>query len=402
MTAPDAGRPVDAAGQPHYRPFGTFRMLLALIVVCNHAGWIAKGTSVGDIFIGERYGSIAVLTFFILSGYIMSEAASTFYANRPVNFAKNRVLKIAPPFLGALILSLIVHVGAYSQDAMLAAISFEGYKAIPDDMFGFWNLAYNPLSIQPVITLDFVKRLTHSDLYLFVRYIWAVRVEVLFYTVVFLALALPSMQRFLGKDRHLKLALGFSAFMLIDQFVYSFSWDIQFASYFLFGVLVYFGPARVAHFWAAVSIAVALMLCHSFQFMTGKVPFSAGWSDEFVKRSSEFALFAALIVLFLVLRKARLPSSLSRADRALGDLSYSLYLNQYAVLVAFSALSLTPSMPQLTWLAVVAVCVAVAALMHLVVERPLISLRDRLRGQEILSGSSDEFVDRRRLAPVQP
>ena len=92
-----------------------FRLLLALIVVCNHAGWIAQETWIGKIFDNAQFGSVAVLMFFILSGYIMSEAAHTFYAGRPWHFARNRALKILPPFFGALVLSLLVHAFASSH-----------------------------------------------------------------------------------------------------------------------------------------------------------------------------------------------------------------------------------------------------------------------------------------------
>jgi peptidoglycan/LPS O-acetylase OafA/YrhL len=382
-----ASQPENASG-PRYRAFGSFRLLLAFIVIWGHAAWIAQGTPVANVVIGARFGSVAVLVFFILSGYIMSEAADTFYAGRPWNFAKNRALKIIPPFLGALVLAVAVHAIANSQGRLFAGISFEGYKSVPPDVFGFWNLIYNAISVLPVISIDYAKWITGSDIYLFVRYIWAVRVEVLFYAVVFLLILWPKTRDFLRQERRLPLLLGFTAFMLFIQFVYNPIWDLQFASYFLFGVLVYFGFSIVGPPLLVGAIVVTLMFSHASQFLTGKLPFAAGWLDQVSdpRRLIAFVLFAMLIAMFLVLRKVRLSSRAAKLDRTLGDLSYSLYLNQYAVLVGFSALSFVPEHPQLTWLAVVIACVVISAIMQRIVERPLVAVRDRVRGQRILEG----------------
>lgn len=378
----------EGAGPPRYRAFGTFRLLLALIVLFSHSAWIAQGTAIQFTFAGSRFGSVAVFGFFILSGYIMSEAADTFYVGKPWNFGKNRVLKIVPPFLAALVFSLLVHGIADSQGRLLAAISFEGYKTVPSDMFGFWNLAYNLVSVVPLLSSDFVKRLTGSDIFVFVRYIWAVRVEVLFYAVMFLFILLPQSKDLLRKERRFYLLLGFAAFMLINQFVYSPSWDLQFAPYFLFGVLVYFGFGSVGRPWLVGTIVVVLMMSHASQFQTGVLPFSPGWLEQVLspRRLAGFLLFGVLIAMFLVLRNVNLTYRVAKLDRMFGDLSYSLYLNHYAVLAAFSALSFVPAQPELAWIVMVIVCIAVAAMLQQIVERPLAAVRDRVRGQRILEG----------------
>ena len=103
---------------------------------------------------------------------------------------------------------------------------------------------------------------------------------------------------------------------------------------------------------------------------------------------AEFLLFALLVVAFLRLRTVQLPHRAAKLDRMLGDLSYSLYLNQYAVLVGFAALGIEFERTQLAWLLVVLAAVATAAAMQLLVERPLVALRDRVRGQQILEGDA--------------
>lgn len=80
---------------PRYRAFGSFRFLLALTVVVSHSAWMLSGTGLGQALSGARLGSSAVLGFFVLSGFVMSEASS-FYAGRPSAFMRNRGLKFFP------------------------------------------------------------------------------------------------------------------------------------------------------------------------------------------------------------------------------------------------------------------------------------------------------------------
>jgi len=80
--------------QVSYRPFGIFRFVLAVSVVVSHStGLEAPGSFLAAMGIGN----IAVMGFFVLSGFIIAEAASTFYRNRPAAFLANRFWRIAPP-----------------------------------------------------------------------------------------------------------------------------------------------------------------------------------------------------------------------------------------------------------------------------------------------------------------
>src|SRR5215475_1054417 len=71
---------------PQYRAFGTFRLILAVMVVAQHVVWIAP-TGLSEILRCAATGNIAVLTFFALSGFIMAEAADQFYGGRPWAFS---------------------------------------------------------------------------------------------------------------------------------------------------------------------------------------------------------------------------------------------------------------------------------------------------------------------------
>lgn len=90
-------RPEAESFSAPYKFFGTFRLLLALAVFFSHSHWLlfSKDTSLQINKLGV--GGIAVMAFFVLSGYIISEASATFYRGRPFPFLLNRLLRLLPP-----------------------------------------------------------------------------------------------------------------------------------------------------------------------------------------------------------------------------------------------------------------------------------------------------------------
>ena len=56
---------------PYYRPFETFRFVLALLVVVSHT-WDLTFTE-DNILVNVGIGNVAVMGFFILSGFIITE-----------------------------------------------------------------------------------------------------------------------------------------------------------------------------------------------------------------------------------------------------------------------------------------------------------------------------------------
>jgi peptidoglycan/LPS O-acetylase OafA/YrhL len=93
-----------------YRPFGTFRLILALFVVCQH--FVANAAPVGNLyatFLPYELGSLAVLVFFCLSGFVITEAVDQVYARKPAAYLINRFLRIVPHFVVAVVISIVIH-----------------------------------------------------------------------------------------------------------------------------------------------------------------------------------------------------------------------------------------------------------------------------------------------------
>src|SRR5688572_10629524 len=173
---------IERLPSPPYRAFGLYRLALAASVVCGHAAWLTAGdrNPVANL-LGARN---AVLMFFVLSGFVLTEAAATYYRGRPEAFAMNRALKILPGFVAALFISFLLHGVIASDGRLLQGLAFEHYVEPPPQIWGAGNLLVNLLSVLPFTDIDVGKRVFGDGLYLFVRYIWAVNVEVLFYACV--------------------------------------------------------------------------------------------------------------------------------------------------------------------------------------------------------------------------
>src|SRR5688572_20654204 len=80
---------------------GTIRLLLALSVVITHSA---------PVF-GVRLlsGDMAVTAFFLVSGFLMALILESKYAGRVGAFYLNRILRIYPPYLVALVGSVLFY-----------------------------------------------------------------------------------------------------------------------------------------------------------------------------------------------------------------------------------------------------------------------------------------------------
>lgn len=361
---------------PRYRAFGLLRFALALVVVMGHAAWVLEGSQLGEFITHYAAGAASVMTFFALSGFILCEAALTFYRGRPMAFLQNRAIKILPTFFGALVLSIAVHLACAMAGLLFEGVRFEGYKGPPEHIFGPGNLAYNFVSFVPVFDLRWLS----PDSYVFVRYIWAVKVEIVFYFTLFCIIAFSGMVDDLLRRHSRVLAATFAALVLANEFVWQ-AFEFRYAGYFALGVAFYLWTQGRAPAWT-MGLAAGLAAIHAIHY--------------FSPRLAPLAPLPLFLGIAAYLSQVSVGSELARTDRKLGDLSYSLYLGHYAVLIGYSAFRAWLPSGIAGWLLMLGGAIAVAAMMHVAVEKPLVDLRNRTRGRALtenrLSTSSPHHV----------
>ena len=83
--------------------------MLAVLVMVQHFGADLAPAPLAVALAPYSVGSVAVLVFFALSGFVITEAVDTVYRTRPGPFLANRLLRILPHFLLAVILAMLAH-----------------------------------------------------------------------------------------------------------------------------------------------------------------------------------------------------------------------------------------------------------------------------------------------------
>lgn len=384
-----------------YKPQGALRCFLALCVLWSHsvvhffpeaAAWFAP----------LQLGNVAVACFFVLSGYLMFEAARHWYASKPAGFLLNRYLRIAPPFLLATAVSLLIHF------VLLDAFGeLHGIDTIPPDGVTRNNAlqaltaSVFPFNILFVRLLD----LTAAS-YDFVRFSWAIFTELLFYWALFgylvLRRVLPG--RWLDASAmFVALAcavIGFVAYnaALLPQLPIArlatqipFAFHMQWAPHFMLGIAI----SVIAHrqsgtgvvFGVATGLAALLQLgvySAAGRELTTALPVLIG-----------YLFLVTAIVLVVCADPAKLLSHrwFTKAfDRRCGDLSYPIYINQYGLTVAFMTLAEAYALPldqgslplrMAGFILYNLFIIVLAGLLIAVTDLVTRSLRQRIRGGEI-------------------
>lgn len=371
-----------------YRLFGAFRFFLALAVVLSHS-WGFSVAADQFFFLREiGIGNVAVVGFFVLSGYVISEAVSLFYAGRPLRFLGNRAMRLLPPYLMALAISVAVH-WLLQRKGILTLLD---YPAPPEGMFDSANLLGNVTGIIPIFNF---QRVLHyqREYYYFVRFSWAVMVESIYYISVFiLTVAIGGVPRLLRRwdnraKRLARIAIPSSAVAVVvaahvvNEYVQPFYSVLGFVPYFLVGSMIYYWTTQGRRiFGVGAAISLALVAVHFSRYTQGQIPLGNKWLNHLADPVVLVPTLATLLLpaVMLGLASVRVPARFRRLDRWLGDLSYPVYLTQYAVLIVFASLWKGVSIWKQVF-GVLVVC-GVAYLAKRIVETPMKGIRDRVRG----------------------
>ncbi len=349
-----------------YRPFGALRFLLALMVVASHSVDLGGG-AMASLLRPWGLGNIAVMGFFVLSGFIISEAVEAVYKDRIRDFLVNRGLRIIPPYFAALLASIVVHLWLASD----GSIRFFDYEFMPEGIFSARNYFENSLYIAVLYGLGYLGL---APDYTFVRYVWAVRVELHFYLAyAFVCWSMTSKRLSFAFRRYalpLACALTTILFVLAITTKAAILNYFSFAPYFMLGVSLQRWSKSGGRFAAGV---VLLCLAMAVIHYAGYVDVSAG--NLFL---GPVLILLSLVASVLMLARMGCSRRLKVLDQWLGDLSYPIYLNHYAVTIAFLTLFSEPG-AMIFW-----VCVAVSIVFSwftaLLTEPVTKRLRERVRG----------------------
>ena len=373
-----------------YRFLGSFRMLLATMVVVFHLGSLLPDAR-RQALIHYEIGTNAVLVFFAISGYVIASAYASFYLGRPWAFIANRCLRLYPTYLIALLIFVVV---VHLSDGIINIKNPDTHGSYASDIT-LGNVLANALLIVP-----FSNAVTGVDAHAFLSIAWAVRVEFLFY-LVFFGLCLVALYLRWPPERALAFSFGPLVALFVVQQLGVEPSQFQFIPYFAFGVAVQMlevrligleaagrsrraslGEYRARIFGPAAAALISLALI-SWNHLSRPSFHTADGYERYVM--PQYLLLLVLLAAFVAqiwlshTHKEQLARFAS-LDKWLGELTYPLYLNHAIVVLALMAI-VGPSI--FASIGGVVASIAFAVLVSVLTEPHIARLRERIRGRPL-------------------
>jgi peptidoglycan/LPS O-acetylase OafA/YrhL len=326
---------------------GTYRLILAVCVALSHVGVQVAGLNPGVV---------AVVGFYLVSGYVMTGLLRTHYRQSGTigAFYADRALRLLPHYLFVAFVTFAWFVATdqrteYLQRAPTVTDAARNLLIVPMNYYMF----------------------NHADDFALIPPSWSLGAEVQFYVVLpFILLFSRSAVRTVA----LVLSVAFylcAAFGVVNSewFGYRLLPGVLFI--FLVGSLLYDAHhsnevrRRGVLVWGTVAVSgvVAVTLAN------------AGTINMPYNRETLLGLAMGGVALNALGLRARHP-----IDEALGNLSYGVFLNHFAVQWMLFHGAVTSTGAILVYLAT---SIAVAALLYRSVERPVLMLRRHLRRNSV-------------------
>ena len=319
---------------------GTLRLLFALAVALSHAGMHLRGLNLGVI---------AVIGFYLISGYVMAGLIRRHYAQPQAAsaFYLDRAIRLLPQYLFYILLTLAWHLYSRADNYFLSRIPG------PVDLF-------NNLSVVPLNYYMF----NGSDRYTLIPPAWSLGAEVQFYLLAPFLLLWP--KRLFGIG-----LIGLAVYLAALSGVINSDW---FGYRLLPGVLLFFvlgaflqhqhqkhqhGRARSMTIGVAAAVVLGAVLLNF---------------NGILRAPYNFETLLGLI-LGLALLQTLAKRSSNRWDSLAGDISYGVFLNHFLILWTLYPQGVT----NIQWPVFLALSIVLSWLSQRLIEQPLIKLRYRFR-----------------------
>jgi peptidoglycan/LPS O-acetylase OafA/YrhL len=334
--------------------FGILRTFLALVVVAGH------------LYGPWKMGTYAVFGFYALSGYLMTMTMAQNYGYSRagiLRFGANRVLRIYPAYWAAIIFSIVVLL-VVGEERVVYYHSAIAFTRTGREIFNNLFLYFYPATERP--------RLSPAT--------WALTVELGFYILIGLGVS---------KTRPRSIAwFALSVAYTVHLLAQGVGWNERYSPLFAASL-----PFSAGSLWYHCKAATGRLNPRLIKILLMIVPAAAVVNFSVnLKRGTEstYGFYLNLLLLMSLIALCRELENLSsdrmkRLDKAIGHLSYPIYLVHWQTGLVISFLIFgTPVHGQsreglVTLLVSVPVVILVAHLMHRFVEEPIERIRNRLK-----------------------
>ena len=341
----------------NYRPLGAFRFFLAICVLTSHSAlYLPK-------FIHTLYlGNLGVLTFFIVSGFVISEATDIFYKNNFKKYIINRCLKIYPTYW---IVTIICF-------ALYPMLDMTLVSDIPKVNYTFSSLFTN-ITLLPAYLKYFNNLVLLSQT-------WAVIVEFQFYIIIGIIIIV------LKKNKYIVTFFSLTSLILYLVII---QYDLQkrffgffeFAPYFFYGSFLYFYLNGNKKFLFPIIISLVLIIQNYFSYNNRGARIDVDrWGDIYglpITILLSLVLLIATIYLFNCLLTMTINGGLKRMDNFLGSITYAIYLVHMPVIALIANFKF--NYPLISYFCVLFFSISLSIIIQYISERPLQNIRNKNR-----------------------
>lgn len=315
---------------------GTYRLLLAICVLLSHAGMV---------FFGHNQGVSAVISFFLLSGFVMTALIGRNYNSKGEikKFYLDRALRLFPQFIFYLTATLVFVAITNHPSPFLEDLS--GFKVVI-------NALMLPLSLY---MLGLEKALL-------IPQAWSLGLELTFY------LSIPFIL-FYRLERYAFLlslcVFGLAYFGLIDSDAFGYRLLPGTLFIFLLGGFLYGRKSIEQIIFLLATYLISLL---AFLWVLHDSNFMRPYNFE--------VLFGILVGLPMVSGLIRLPSA--KIDELLGNISYGVFLNHFLLIWIFQALKIDLNTTKAIVVLII-ISIGLSWLTYNLIEKPVLVIRRHLR-----------------------
>jgi len=304
---------------------GLLRYILALFVVTSHTYFLVDKNS---FLLDFQLGNPAVACFFILSGFLMNYSLENIYKERVFDFYKNRFLRIFPQLIFAMITTLIVHcfVSEYiTGNSINIGQEFKGFKSFTFENIAYcmfetfiplWEFIYNPVT-------KYAFNLNDLS-YVFLPYLWAIKVELLFYIMIGMIYFSKSIIKFEICGNILSIILFILTIIGTLSYQYDGYWFIsafQWSCYFYLGAI--FISSNNFKKYSLISI------------VSGHFYIYTNSHNELNFKPLFLFIFLIGITYILLSGRIKFSHKGQKIDNFLGSLSYPIYINHFSICILY-------------------------------------------------------------------
>lgn len=315
---------------------GTYRLFLAICVLLSHAG---------TLFFSHNQGVSAVISFFLLSGFVMTALVRRNYNSKKKirKFYLDRILRLFPQFILYLLATLVFIVTSDHQSPFLEDIS--GFKVV-------MNALMLPLSLY-MLGLEKAQLIPQA---------WSLGLELTFY------LAIPFILLYRLKRYAFFLSLcvfGLAYLGLIDTNIFGYRLLPGTLFIFLLGSFLYGKKTTEKITVLMVTYFIALV---AFLWVLQTPSFMRPYNFE--------VLFGILVGLPIVNIISKMPTG--RIDEVCGNISYGVFLNHFLLIWIFQAWKIDLSTAEAI-AALIIISIGLSWITYNFIEKPVLVIRRRLR-----------------------